>query len=186
MPGDPVSRRAGARPVRVGFFGKLPSRGDFVRRGLSRAVVGAWDGWVQSVMPAQRSDSFNGQWWAMCAWRFAFDPGICGPCPTFGVLLPSADSVGRLFPLLIAAEAAGPCKLFLDAAEAAGVEAVRTVMEPEALATRLNQISCLPGRLAATSPPVARWWQQGRPGGTQQVQEPALPDAAMFMQMVAS
>ncbi len=181
-----MSRRDGVRPVRVGFFGKLPSRGDFVRRGLSQAVVGAWDDWVQSVMPARRSDSFNGQWWAMRAWRFAFDPGICGPCPASGVLLPSADSVGRLFPLLIAAEAAGACQPFLDMAEDAGVEAVRTVMQPEALATRLNQIPCPPGCLSATSPPVARWWQQGRPGGTQQVQGPALPDAAMFMQMVAS
>src|ERR1700753_3291837 len=50
--GVPLPRGAMSGPaIRIGFFGKLPSRGDFVRMYLSRAIVTAWDQWLQSVMP---------------------------------------------------------------------------------------------------------------------------------------
>ena len=29
----------------IGFYGKLPSHGDFLRRRVSDAFVGVWDAW---------------------------------------------------------------------------------------------------------------------------------------------
>ena len=40
-------------------------------------------------------------------WRFVLGPGLCGPVPTLGVLMPSVDRVGRYFPLVIAAQLPG-------------------------------------------------------------------------------
>ena len=110
-----------SRPaLQVGFFGKLPSRGDFVRGSLSRAVAAPWDRWLQSVMPdaqARLGERWSGVWHAAPGWRFAFEPGVCGPQPLAGVWLPSMDRVGRTFPLMIAAQVAGLDDAFLDLAE---------------------------------------------------------------------
>jgi protein phosphatase/serine/threonine-protein phosphatase Stp1 len=44
-------------------------------------------------------------WWATApAWRFRLPPGACGAAAVAGVLLTSRDSVGRSFPLTVAAE----------------------------------------------------------------------------------
>ena len=34
-------------PLAVGWYGKLPSRGDFVGRGLPKAWLRTWDDWLQ-------------------------------------------------------------------------------------------------------------------------------------------
>ena len=36
-------------------------------------------------------------------WRFALAPGVAGPLPMLGVMMPSVDRVGRQFPLTLAA-----------------------------------------------------------------------------------
>jgi len=172
-------------PIRVGFYGKLPSRGDFVRAGLSRAIVEAWDGWLQAVMPAIPSDPGD-IWWAMRAWRFAFDPGVCGPCPATGLFLPSADRVGRLFPLLIAAEAAGISSPFLDGAESVGTAAITSASPPETLAHRLHQVPRPSPGTPAAGTRQARWWRQAGVGEIEAVWGDALPDANTFLQMVTA
>lgn len=174
-----------ADPVRVGFYGKLPSKGDFVRAGLSRAFAGAWDSWLQTVMLIARNDPGDA-WWAMRAWRFAFDPGICGPRPATGLFLPSADRVGRLFPLLIAAEGAGVNSPFLDSAESIGAAAIRSASPPATLAERLDRVPRPPPVPSAAGTRQARWWRQARAGEIEAVWEEALPDAATFLRMVTA
>ena len=39
----------------VGFYGKMPSRGDFVRRGLPDSFVDPWDAWLQDMMAHTQS-----------------------------------------------------------------------------------------------------------------------------------
>ena len=97
-----------------GFFGKLPARGDFVTRRLAREFVGPWDQWLQDAMVASR-EQLGERWLDLYLtapiWRFALSPGACGSAEVRGVLMPSVDSVGRLFPLTIAlpaAERSGP------------------------------------------------------------------------------
>jgi type VI secretion system protein ImpM len=182
LPGHPLNGRI----VRLGFFGKLPSRGDFVRVGISRAVATAWDQWLQSVMPgaqAQLNEGWDDIWQAARSWRFAFGPGVCGPLPVSGLWLPSADKVGRRFPLMIAAEAALMTESLLYEAERIGVEAIRDAAPPELLAYRLGLESRpLP---VAPSPGAAatRWWRPGMEEA-EILEGDALPDAGLFLWML--
>jgi type VI secretion system protein ImpM len=98
----------GPAASRVGFFGKLPGRGDFVRRDLPNAFVDTWDAWVQQGMEASRAtlgDAWLDSWLCAPIWRFAIPQGICGPDAWAGVMMPSVDRAGRYFPLTLAAPA---------------------------------------------------------------------------------
>lgn len=95
-------------PGRTGFFGKLPDRGDFVRRDLPNAFVDVWDAWLQHGMAASRStlgDTWLDAWLCAPVWRFALSRGVCGPDAWAGVMMPSVDRAGRYFPLTLAAAA---------------------------------------------------------------------------------
>lgn len=88
-----------------GFFGKIPSHGDFVTRELPRAFLDVWDRWLQECIAASKTQL--GEGWldvylTSPIWRFAISPGICGSSAWAGVLMPSVDRVGRYFPLTIA------------------------------------------------------------------------------------
>ena len=160
-----------AGPLR-GFYGKLPSRGDFVGRGLPRSFLAPWEAWVAEAMAASRlllGEAWLAAWMEAPVWRFALPGGACGPDASLGLVLPSVDRVGRTFPLLLAAlfparrpvpQPAGG-EAFLDAAEAAARDAIAGDLDPGQLAARL----------AATPLPVAGgpagvealWWTDGAP-----------------------
>ncbi len=168
-------------PVRIGFFGKLPSRGDFVRVGLSRALASAWDGWFQGVIP--KSHEGEAAMRSAPVWRFGIGAGVCGPCAACGVLLPSIDRVGRAFPLLVAAEAATETEAFLDAAEEIGADAIRRAMAPELLA---RQLMDAPRPLPASNAGYgARWWRRIGAGSLCLLIGDTLPDAPTFLRMLS-
>jgi type VI secretion system protein ImpM len=169
--------------IRIGFFGKLPSRGDFVRFGLSRALIAAWDNWLQEVMFASH-EVFGSVLSDAPIWRFEFGAGVCGPRRACGLLLPSADSVGRMFPLMIAAEAAMATDAFLDAVERIGVEAIRHTMPPETVAQNLNGAPRpSPARDGSRA---TRWWRREGTSDACELIGDALPDAATFLRMLSS
>lgn len=90
-----------------GFFGKLPSHGDFVRRGLPHSFVDPWDEWLQHAVAASKNelgDAWMNVYLNSPLWRFVLMPGICGDSGWAGVLVPSVDRVGRYFPLTLAVE----------------------------------------------------------------------------------
>ncbi|KAA5612722.1 type VI secretion system-associated protein TagF [Rhodovastum atsumiense] len=165
---------------RAGFFGKLPARGDFVRGGLSRKTVAAWDGWVQSVLPAARAaigpEGWDAIWRAAPCWRLALPAALAGGTPFSGVWLPSTDAVGRAFPLLAGAEAGAPEDAFLAAIEASCRAAIEGCEEPAALAARLAALAVPPPAEAAPG----RWWR----GGDAAFTPAAMPDAALFLRML--
>ena len=105
--------------LEVGFYGKLPSHGDFLRRRVSDAFVGVWDGWLQECLTASRA-SLGDRWLDIYltspVWRFACAAGVCGPSPVIGVMVPSVDRVGRYFPLTLAAELLPETPQILEAA----------------------------------------------------------------------
>jgi type VI secretion system protein ImpM len=182
MSGGSVIGERDVAPVRIGFFGKLPSRGDFVRFGLSRALTAAWDAWLQEVMLASHEaiDSVLG---GAPIWRFDLGAGVCGPRHACGLLLPSSDSVGRMFPLMIAAEAAVPTDAFLDAAERIGLEAIHSTMPPEMVARSLN--GAPRPSPACDASRATRWWRrEGTPGACELIGD-GLPDAATFLRMLS-
>jgi type VI secretion system protein ImpM len=91
-----------------GFYGKLPSHGDFLQRGVSDDFVNHWDAWLQEGMACSRSELGEAAWLEVFLtsplWRFALGSGVVGAPVWAGILLPSVDRVGRYFPLTIVAE----------------------------------------------------------------------------------
>lgn len=91
----------------VGFFGKLPSHGDFVERRVRGVFRDTWDTWLQRcIADSQRQ---LGPRWLDCyltspLWRFFLCDGIAGAASYAGMLLPSVDRVGRYFPLTVVVE----------------------------------------------------------------------------------
>lgn len=93
-----------------GFFGKLPSHGDFVGRRLPPAVRDCFDRWVQAGLLQSRialGEAWLPTWLSSPVWRFVAAPGVCGEQAWAGVIMPSHDRVGRCFPLLLAAGSDG-------------------------------------------------------------------------------
>jgi type VI secretion system protein ImpM len=93
--------------MEVGFYGKLPSHGDFLRRRVSDGFVGVWDAWLQECIAASRvilGDGWLDVYLTSPAWRFACAAGACGSAPVIGVMVPSVDRVGRYFHLTLVTE----------------------------------------------------------------------------------
>src|SRR5580765_9612 len=92
--------------MQVGFYGKLPSHGDFLRRRVSDAFVDAWDAWLRECLAASRT-VLGARWLNVYltspAWRFICAAGSCGPAPVIGLMVPSVDRVGRYFPFTLVA-----------------------------------------------------------------------------------
>jgi type VI secretion system protein ImpM len=88
-----------------GFYGKLPSEGDFVTRRLPWEFTSAWDDWLQQGMQASREALGAGwleRYLSAPIWRFHLAPGVCGPLGWRGLFFASVDRVGRYFPLTLA------------------------------------------------------------------------------------
>ena len=98
-----------------GWYGKLPSLGDFASRRLEADFIEPWDLWLGEGLQAQRA-AFGDAWLDAYRdtppWRFLLSPGVLrGVRPELafaGVLVPSVDRVGRHFPLTIVASMARP------------------------------------------------------------------------------
>jgi len=89
-----------------GWYGKLPSLGDFASRRLGADFIPVWDAWLQEVIHATRNASREGwleSYLTMPIWRFVLLPGLIGSNGWAGVLMPSVDRVGRQFPLTLVA-----------------------------------------------------------------------------------
>ena len=93
--------RAGAAPA--SFFGKLPTRGDFVKGAGHHPLIGTLDGWVSGAMELISADP---------GWKAAYDAaspvdfafvGARSGVSVVGHLRPSIDASGRRFPFLAAA-----------------------------------------------------------------------------------
>ena len=93
-----------------GWYGKLPTLGDFASRRLEADFIEPWDLWLGDGLQAQREsmgDAWLDAYLQSPPWRFVLMPGVLhGFDPQLliaGVLMPSVDRVGRYFPLTIAA-----------------------------------------------------------------------------------
>jgi len=90
----------------LGFYGKIPIKGDFVSRHLPRSFVEPWDQWLQESIATSReqlSDHWLDSYLTSPIWRFALSKGVCDENTWIGLMIPSVDSVGRYFPLTLAA-----------------------------------------------------------------------------------
>lgn len=105
----------------TGFYGKLPTKGDFLHRNLPRDFVDAWDEWLHSGM--QEIRQALGEDWLQTyltspLWRYVLAPGVCGSGAWAGVLMPSMDKVGRYFPMTVARKLHEPVSMLAAATQA--------------------------------------------------------------------
>ncbi len=104
MPNPVTSEASADEGRRLGFYGKLPMRGDFLSRGLPHDFITPWDEWMQHAIAASRTQL--GEGWlpvylSAPIWRFVITAGVCGAAPALGIMMPSVDRVGRYFPLAL-------------------------------------------------------------------------------------
>lgn len=89
----------------LGYFGKVPTRGDFVSSRLPRSFIDSWDLWLQEAIAASRrqlGDDWLNFYLTSPLYHFALSPGICGESGWLGVLMPSVDRIGRYYPMTVA------------------------------------------------------------------------------------
>ncbi len=144
MTPSPVAADVRAAP---GWYGKLATLGDFAQRRLPPECVRLVDGWLADAMSGFRE--LTGERWLQTyltapLLRFAWAPGVVDKQWWFGVLMPSCDSVGRYFPLVIAQPRAHPPadRIALDHLELwyahIGQAAMRTLSDGEGSVDQLE------------------------------------------------
>ena len=97
-------------PPSPGFFGKIPARGDFLARRVPPGLAGAWETWLQSLTVAAREAAADGwpeTWLTAPLWHFVLGAEVAPPHGAAGVLVASADRVGRMFPFTLIGAADG-------------------------------------------------------------------------------
>jgi type VI secretion system protein ImpM len=114
----------------VGFYGKLPAKGDFLSRRLPREFIDQWDDWLQVGMNDSREalgDSWLQTYLTSPLWRFVLPANTLSADAWAGVFMPSMDKVGRYFPMMAAVPlAASSSPLLVAAACATWFEEIET------------------------------------------------------------
>lgn len=145
------------RNLTIGWYGKIPSLGDFVSRRLPGNFIDAWDNWLQTSMATSQEQL--GETWldiylTSPIWRFILMPQACNNNKIWtGIIMPSIDKVGRHFPLTFATEIEPYPSAILSLLSA---QSWYTALEQIALASLDPNISPdeLDNGLASHSPPI--------------------------------
>jgi len=182
-----------------GFFGKIPSHGDFVARRLPRAFTDPWDAWQQAGMADSRAllgDNWLPVYLNSPIWRFALGAGVCGPDTWCGVMMPSVDRVGRYFPFTIAAGAdAMPPAAWYAELEALALSALgdgfslqgcdaALASQPHALAVSDVPGACLPQAMDLAGQALFWLCDEGGSGQPVRVTGPQAFTAALFTNLL--
>ena len=182
------------RCERLGFYGKIPARGDFVRAGLPRDFTDPWDAWLQSVHRGSRA--LMGEAWLPAfleapVWRFALPPGMCG---AQAVARPDAAECGSRRPLLSADLCRAQSALALPRHRRGPGSTLRSRRPRRAGARFVAGRDCRHARFdprpaGRRSPtrPTAVWWSDGstrvKPA---RLTLRRLPDAATYAAMLGA
>lgn len=91
-----------AANTELGWYGKLPTAGDFLQQRLSEPLIAGWSGWFTSgLMQWPQSHGNNSEIFARApVWNFALPATLGTQQVQIGCLMPSRDRVGRDWPLL--------------------------------------------------------------------------------------
>lgn len=171
-----------------GFFGKVPALGDFVTRRLPPGFGPRWDTWLGLLTSSVRDaagDAWPEAWLTAPLWHFVLGAGLAPATGAAGVLVASADRVGRFYPFTIIGPAQGtPPDEWSAAVEDLVLDALGDGFQPEILDAALLQLGP-PAAGQPVAPGASVWWCRG----SDRV-EPVhmtlagLPDAAQATAMV--
>lgn len=92
------------RPGYMGWFGKIPSVGDFAGRGMPQSLQETVYEWISSGMAAfveSRPEDWKTAFQASPFWHFLVGAGVWDKSALVGCVAPSVDKVGRLSPLMV-------------------------------------------------------------------------------------
>jgi len=120
----------------AGYYGKIPSLGDFIRHNLPREFIDPWDDWLQSAIhnsKKQLADNWLDSYLTCPIYRFMLTPGLCGETGWLGILMPSVDRVGRYFPMTFCIPISAPVNPFM----------VLPRFEPWLISVETIALSCL-------------------------------------------
>ncbi|MBU2980573.1 type VI secretion system-associated protein TagF [Lentibacter algarum] len=144
----------------TGFFGKMPSAGDFVARGLPAGLRAPLDHWLTSeIMPIVR----NAKVWPEGGVRAV---AVLNEASWLLVIEPSEDAVGRIYPLVACSPLCGAAQaeadVWADAAWAALLQATDAQAGADALADLLAPVKA-PRESAPELQPDVMWWGRATP-----------------------
>ena len=173
-----------------GWYGKLPSLGDFASRRLAPEWIETWDAWLAAGLLGWRErdqDHWLDDYLRGPSLRFLVMPGVlpgnhCTACTAaepgqswVGVLMPSVDRVGRYFPLTFAqalshlpanANALDQLLNWLVQLDDLAVAALQDNWTPDQLEAQLHALEALPVLDAVTSPAQFAQFATGTGTGT--------------------
>ncbi len=135
-------------PMATCLYGKLPGHGDFVSRGLERSREAALDETLARSVEQAREEwgpEFGETYASAQPWLFAAAAGTA-------IVIPSADKVGRLFPLY----AATGHRVVLQHLYDTVVEAIAAPQGADDLFEALENLEIFDG--GASSEPEGQWF----------------------------
>jgi type VI secretion system protein ImpM len=97
--------------MKIGYFGKLPSYGDFIQRNVCPELVKHWDNWLlQSLSAAQQQlgNKWRDIYFNAPIWRFVLQQNVVSQSTVTGLIMPSVDKAGRCYPLTVICQIDAP------------------------------------------------------------------------------
>lgn len=182
--------------MRLGVYGKLPAKRDFVSVETPLAFLHCFEPWLQSGIAASRKSlgpAWEPAFLSAPIWRFWLGPRLAG-ATVAGALMPSVDGVGRYFPLcLFAIAEAGEAIPHPDMdAQQCWFEAIETLLlsalsEEASFGVVLDGLQRLepPAMRAAVNgsdlPGQSVWWTHGGPAcAPKRLVAAGMPDESLF------
>ena len=143
----------------VGYYGKLPCKGDFLQHCVPHEFVDNWDAWLQECLHVSRQqleERWRDAYLTSAIWRFALAESVCGSGAYAGVMVPSVDRVGRYFPLTVVTQLhSEDCLLDIacDVPDRDGTRRLEPIRRPRASRAGSARWHRRPARRAARSRP---------------------------------
>jgi len=87
----------------LGWYGKLPTAGDFLLRRMPQALIDSWSNWFQLGLAHwhHHHDGTTDPFSRAPIWNFALPATLGVQRVQIGCMMPSRDRVGRAWPLLV-------------------------------------------------------------------------------------
>lgn len=101
----------------IGWYGKIPSHGDFLNIRLPRNFVTSWSTWINEAIVSSRAD-LGDRWldlyFLLRPWRYFLPRNLIDENLWLGILAHSLDSVGRCYPVTLVSSVSAEEAMVID------------------------------------------------------------------------